>query len=185
MLAVSVSWKFAISSDREDRTKDIIVNFLTSNHFEVSSTDQIANSFPVLRATSHSCTLQIVRLAPNGADRDLFRHISLGADRTFVVFRGKIYAQQPIWWTLLDDIWSRHLREIGLSKRVAAVFGIAASSFARPSNCRGMNYTKFPRRRWLEVEQIRPLTLFVRELDWASVEWLPAIRCEFRRRCPS
>ena len=33
-----------------------------------------------------------------------------------------------------------------------------------------MNYTKFPRRRSLEVEQIRPLTLFVRELDWASVE---------------
>jgi hypothetical protein len=128
VLALSVSWKFAISSDREDRTKDIIVNFLTSNHFEVSSTDQIANSFPVLRATSHSCTLQIVRLAPNGADRDLFRHISLGADRTFVVFRGKVYAQQPIWWTLLDDIWSRHLREIGLSKRVAAVFGIAARS---------------------------------------------------------
>lgn len=128
VLAVSVSWKFAISSDRADRVNDNIVNFLTSNHFEVSSTDQIANSFPVLRATSHSCTLKIARLAPNGSDRDLFRHISLGADRTFVVFRGQVYAQQPIWWTLLDDIWSRHLREIGFSKRVAPVFAIAASS---------------------------------------------------------
>jgi hypothetical protein len=128
VLAVSVSWKFAISSDREDRTNNNIVNFLTSNHFEVSSTDQVANSFPVLRAASGSCTLKIARLAPNGSDRDLFRHISLGADRTFVVFRGQVYAQQPIWWTLLDDIWSRHLREIGFSTRVAAVFAIAASS---------------------------------------------------------
>jgi hypothetical protein len=128
VLAVSVSWKFAISSDLEDRTNDNIVNFLTNNHFEVSSTDQAANSFPVLRATSHSCTLKLARLAPNGSDRDLFRHISLGAARTFVVFRGQVYAQQPIWWTLLDDIWSRHLREIGFSRRVAPVFAIAASS---------------------------------------------------------
>ena len=128
VLAVSICWKFAISSDREDHTKDNIVNFLTINQFEVSSTDQTASSFPVLRATSRSCTLKIVRLAPNGSDGDLFRHISLGADRTFVVFRGRVYAQQPIWWTLLDDIWSRHMREIGFSERVAAVFGIAASS---------------------------------------------------------
>jgi hypothetical protein len=128
VLAVSVSWKFAISSDREDRTNEDIVNFLTRNLFEVSYTDQIANSFPVLRATSHSCTLKIARLAPNGSDRDLFRHMSLGADRTFVVFRGQVYAQQPIWWTLLDDIWSRHLHEIGFSKRVAPVLALAASS---------------------------------------------------------
>jgi hypothetical protein len=128
VLLTSISWKIAISSENGDITKDNLVDFFQRNHFEVSATDQIVHDLPVLRAKMNSCTLQIVRLTPNGSDRDLFRHLAVGADRAFVVFRGKVYAQQPIWWTVLDDVWSRHLRELGMSNRVTAVIAIAANS---------------------------------------------------------
>jgi hypothetical protein len=128
VLLASISWKVAISSDNEDSTKNSLVDFFQGNHFELSATDQTVHDLPVLRAKMGSCTLQIVRLAPNGSDQDLFRHLAVGADRAFVVFRGKVYTQQPIWWTALDDIWSRHLRELGISKHVTSVIAIAANS---------------------------------------------------------
>jgi hypothetical protein len=128
VLLTSVSWKIAVSSDDADRPKNNLVDFFKRNHFEVSAIDQTVNGLPVLRARMASCTLQIVRLASNGSDRDLFRHLAVGADRAFVVFRGKVYKQQPIWWTVLNEIWYRHLRELGLSNRVTTVIAIAANS---------------------------------------------------------
>jgi len=43
------------------------------------------------------------------------------------VIRGQLYAHQP-WWTLLDDIWSRNLREMDFSKRVAAVLAVTGTA---------------------------------------------------------
>jgi hypothetical protein len=128
VLLTSISWKIAVSSDNADSPKDNLVDFLKRNHFEVSVKDQAVNYLPVVRAKTASCTLQIVRLAPNGSDRDLFNHLAVGTDRAFVVFRGKIYKQQPVWWTVLEDIWYRHLRELGLSNRVTAVIAVTANS---------------------------------------------------------
>ena len=128
MLLASILWKIAVSSDHADSPKDNLVDFFKRNHFEVSAIDQTVYDLPVLRAKTASCTLQIVRLAPNGSNRDLFSHLAVGTDRAFVVFRGKVYKQQPIWRTVLDDIWYRHLRELGLSNRVTTVIAITANS---------------------------------------------------------
>jgi hypothetical protein len=128
VLLTSISWKIAVSSDNADSRKDNLVDFFKRNHFDVSETDQTVNYLPALRARRASCSLLVVRLSPNGSDRDLLRRLVAGSDRVFVVFGGKVYTQQPIWWTVIDDIWSRRLRELGLSKRVTTVIAIAANS---------------------------------------------------------
>jgi hypothetical protein len=129
VLVVSVVWKTATRLGIETDPKDhLIVEFLKRNHFDVSPTEQIANDVPMIRAQTASCRLQIVQLAPNGSDRDLFRHLAAGADRAFMVFRGKVYAQQPIFWTVLDDFLFRHLRELGLTKRVIPIIAVATNS---------------------------------------------------------
>lgn len=128
VLLGSVAWKVAIGLGPETEPKDrLIVDFLKRNHFDISPTEQVADN-SVIRAQTASCHLQIVQLAPNGSNRDLFRHLSAGADRAFVVFRGKVYAQQPILWTVLDDFLFRHLRELGLTRNVAPVIAVATNS---------------------------------------------------------
>jgi hypothetical protein len=128
VLLLSVAWKIAIPSDNGNDQKTPLIDFFERNHFEVSVTDLTLNNAPIIRAKTESCRLQIVRLAPNGSDRDLFRHLASGTDRAFVVFRGRVYTQQPIFWTVLDDLWSRHLRELGLTRHDTPVIAVAANS---------------------------------------------------------
>jgi hypothetical protein len=127
-LVLSVAWKTAIRSGVENVDKEHLVDFLKRNHFEVSPVEQIVNDVSMIRAQTASCSLKIVQLAPNGSNRDLFRSLAAGADRAFVVFRGKVYVQQPIFWTVLDDFWVRHLRELGVTTHSAPVIAVAASS---------------------------------------------------------
>ena len=127
-LVLSVAWKTAIGFGVENDDKEHLVDFLKRNHFEVSPTEQIVNDVSMIRAQTASCSLKIVQLAPNGSNRDLFRSLAAGADRAFVVFRGKVYVQQPIFWTVLDDFWVRHLRELGVTTHSAPVIAVAANS---------------------------------------------------------
>jgi hypothetical protein len=128
VLLTSISWKIAVSSDSADNRALNLADFLKRNHFDVAETDQTVNYLPILRARRASCSLLVVRLSPNGSDRDLLRRLVAGSDRVFVVFGGKVYTQQPVWWAVVDDIWTRHLRELGLSKRVAMVIAVAADT---------------------------------------------------------
>jgi hypothetical protein len=128
VLLLSIAWKMPIPFADKKNPKDPLVDFLKRNHFDVSATEQTLNNAPIIRAKAALCQLQIARLAPDGSDRDLFRHLATGTDRAFVVFRGKVYRQQPIFWTVLDDLWYRNLRELGLSTRITSVIAIAANS---------------------------------------------------------
>jgi hypothetical protein len=127
-LVLSVAWKTTIRSGAENDDKEHLVDFLKRNHFEVLPVEQIVNDVSMIRAQTASCSLKIVQLAPNGSNRDLFRSLAAGADRAFVVFRGKVYVQQPIFWTVLDDFWVRHLRELGVTTHSAPVIAVAANS---------------------------------------------------------
>jgi hypothetical protein len=125
---LSVAWKTATPRGIESDPKERLIDFLKRNHFDVSPIEQIVNDVSMVRARKASCHLQIVQLDPNGSDRDLSRHLAAGADRTFVVFRGQVYAQQPILWTVLNDFWVRHLRELGITTLTTPLIAVAANS---------------------------------------------------------
>ena len=108
--------------------KEDLIKFLERNHFSVVVTDEVVNDTPIIRATTAACHLQIGRLTPDGSNRDLIRHIAAGTDRSFVVFRGAVYAQQPILLTVLNYLWSRFLRELGLIRHIAPVITVAVNS---------------------------------------------------------
>jgi hypothetical protein len=86
------------------------------------------NYMPIIRVTSVSCNLQIARLTPDGSNRDLIRHLAAGTDRSFIVFRGRVYTRQPLLWTVLNYFWSRFLRELGLIKHITPVISVAANT---------------------------------------------------------
>jgi len=128
MLLVALGWKIAIQPDDPNYLKEDLIKFLERNHFSVVVTDEMVNYTPIIRATTASCHLQIGRLTPDGSNRDLIRHIAAGTDRSFVVFRGTVYAQQPVLWTVLDYLWCRFLRELGLIRHITPVINVAANS---------------------------------------------------------
>ena len=128
VLLLTIGWKIAIQPDDQSYLKEDLIKFLERNHFNVVVTDEIVNYTPIIRATTASCRLQIGRLTPDGSNRDLIRHIAAGTDRSFVVFRGTVYAQQPELWTVLNYLWSRFLRELGLIGHIAPVITVAVNS---------------------------------------------------------
>ena len=134
VLLLTVGWKSAIQPDTQDYLREKLVKFFERNHFDVVVTDEIVNDVPIIRATSASCDLQIARLTPDGSNRDLIRHLTAGTDRSFIVFRGAVYSRQPISWTVFSYLWSRFLRELGLTRHIAPVIAVAANASCNAEN---------------------------------------------------
>ena len=128
MLLLTIGWKIAIQPDDQSYLTEDLVKFLERNHFNVVVTDEVVNDTPIIRATTASCHLQIARLTPDGSNRDLIRHLAAGTDGSFIVFRGTVYAQQPVLWTVLNYLWSRFLRELGLIEHITPVISVAVNS---------------------------------------------------------
>lgn len=128
MLLLAIAWKIAIRPDARSHPEENLIKFFERNQFKVVVTDELVNYTRIIRATSASCQLQIARLTPDGSNRDLIRHFAAGLDRSFVVFAGKVYAQQPVPLTVLHYLWSRFLREVGLIERISPVINVAMNS---------------------------------------------------------
>jgi hypothetical protein len=125
-LLLTIGWRIAIQPDNQIYLKEDLIKFFERNHFNVVVTDEI--TAPIVRATTASCHLEIARLTPDGSNRDVIRHLAAGTDRSFIVFRGMVYTQQPILLTVLDYLWSRLLRELGLIRHITPVIAVAEKS---------------------------------------------------------
>jgi hypothetical protein len=125
---LSITWKIAIPPENSNELEENLVKFIERNHFNIVAIEQVAFSTLTIKATTAECRLQIATLSPDGSNRDLIRHFAMGTDRSFVVFRGAVYTQQPIFWTVLSYFWSRLLRELGLIRHIPPVIAVATNS---------------------------------------------------------
>ncbi|MCA6106019.1 hypothetical protein [Bradyrhizobium cenepequi] len=128
VLLLAIGWKIAVPADNKSHLKEDLIEFLETRHFNVVVTDQIVNDMPMVRANIASCQLHVARLTPDGSNANLIRHLAAGAEHSFVVFRGVVYTRQPVFWTVLDYLWSRFLRELGLARHISPVISVAESS---------------------------------------------------------
>ncbi len=129
VLLLAVGWKIAIQPDDQSYLAEELVKFLERNHFDVVvAVEAVNTNTPIIRATAVTCHLQIARLTPDGSNRDLIRHLAANSDRSFIVFRGKVYAEQSVAWTVLNYLWSRFLRELGFIDHITPVISVAVNS---------------------------------------------------------
>ena len=128
MLLLTIGWKIAIQPDDPNYLKEGLIKFFERNHFNVVVTDETVNYTPIIQATTATCHLQIARLTADGSNRNLVGYLASGTDRSFVVFRGTVYARQPVLWTVLNYLWSRFLRELGLIRHITPVINVAENS---------------------------------------------------------
>jgi hypothetical protein len=127
-LVASIAWKIAVAAEHKTDWRNGLVVFFERNRFNVVVTEQQATNVSIIQANKASCRLQIAKLAPDGSDQGVVRDLFAGTDRFFFVFRGRVYTQQPIFWTQVDYLWSERLRELGLIERIAPVLAIATNA---------------------------------------------------------
>ena len=82
----------------------------------------------MIQATAGGCRMLIAKSPAIGSDRDVLRRYAEAADQIFVVFRGRVYADQPDWLTVSDFLWARFRRELGLEARAAPVLAVIAGA---------------------------------------------------------
>jgi hypothetical protein len=129
---LTLAWKVAIPPYNPDDLTEELVEFFERKGFTVVVTDEVVNYVPIIHAATSSCRLVIARLTPDGSNRDLVRSAIGDADRRFVVFRGEVYAQQPVMRTVVYSLSSRFLRELGLARDITPVIAVGANSSCDP-----------------------------------------------------
>jgi hypothetical protein len=136
LLPLTLGWKVVVSSylrssqSSEPSEKVIehkIAEFIVRNHFDVVRSERVVFGLQVLEATAGACRMRLAISSSRGWHRDLIRNFTTPEDRTFVVFGGKIYREQPMWLTVSDFLWSRFVGELGLKAYPAPVINVIAS----------------------------------------------------------
>jgi hypothetical protein len=112
------------ATDIQQRVSD----FLVQQRFTVALTNQTGEGQPMLRASAGACRILVANSNPMAWDRDVIRRNATVADRSFVVFRGRVYAEQPTWLTVPDFLWSRFQRELGLPTHAAPLLAVIATT---------------------------------------------------------
>ncbi len=132
----SIGWKVAATPDASLDSSDstvatrLVTDFLARHHFDVVRSGEMPGGAQVLQVATPACTMVIVFSSPRGWDRDMVRKLVGPGDRAFVVFRGRIYDEQPMLHTIGEFLWSRLLGELGIKPRPAPVLAVTA-----PANC--------------------------------------------------
>src|SRR5690348_3629828 len=92
-----------------------IVRFLKVRGF--SATEQtLVETVRIVHAIKGDCSMILVEASPDGSTRDVMRHVGATLAQHFVVFRGKVYDEQPVWLTATEDSWTRYLRKLGIAQ---------------------------------------------------------------------
>ncbi len=126
LLPLTFAWKLAVGADNPNEFTDRIVDFLAQRGFESVTSEEVVDGLPLVRATKGECRIAVVERSGNGWTRQLMRSHGNASDRNFIIFRGRIYDDEPTLLTAANDIYFRTLRRLGWG-RAALVLGVIAS----------------------------------------------------------
>lgn len=133
LLTLSLGWKVLaravpaeVATDRDMQVR--VAEFLIRQHFSVALAERADEGKPALTAHAGACRLLVIRSPALGWDRDLIRRYAEADDQVFIVFRGRVYADQPTFRTVFDALSSRFLRELGFNRPQSPVYAVVARS---------------------------------------------------------
>jgi hypothetical protein len=131
LLAFTLGWKVAARSVAGEQPTDrnvqaAVAEFLIRQHFGVSISERAEEGKPTVVANSGSCRILVAKSPALGWDRDLIRRYADVEDRVFVVFRGRIYPDQPTFLTVFDALLTRFRRELGFRVEPSPVLAVVA-----------------------------------------------------------
>jgi hypothetical protein len=133
LLGLSLAWKLAVRPGDSPSTveRDLqldVAQFLARQHFIVTTSNEIQEGQPDIRATAGVCRILIAQSPVMGSDRDMLGRLATADDRVFVVFHGKVYQEQPTWLTVPSSLWARFQRQLGFKVQTSAVLTVVATA---------------------------------------------------------
>jgi hypothetical protein len=140
LLTLTIAWKLAVKPENPIEIQDAIVEFLADQQFDVTVTGETIENKPIIEENSDSCRFRVAKISPLGHEADPVRHIGMTTDRSYYVFRGMVYSEQPVWLTVASYLWFRFLRELSLVSRIPPV--IAVVSRAMLNNYPGAHFVR-------------------------------------------
>ena len=131
LLAFTLGWKVAARSvageqPTERNVQTAVAEFLVRQHFAVSVSENAEEGRPSVVANSGSCRILVAKSPALGWDRDVIRRYAEAEDRVFVVFRGRVYSDQPTFLTVFDALLTRFRRELGFKVERSPVLAVVA-----------------------------------------------------------
>src|SRR3954447_21849559 len=81
---------------------------------------------PLVPAARDGCSLLVAEVSPEGWHRETLRRMAGPDDRTFFVFGGAVYEEQPIWRSWVRHQWHRLNGLVGRRLAVRPVLGVVA-----------------------------------------------------------
>ena len=134
LLVLSLGSKWAVSfyappvlNEQEEKSaEEAVTRFLFRNQFTISAARNVTFGMQLVEATAGPCRLRAVLSASRGWHRDLIRNMTHPGERTFVVFRGKIYSEQPMLLTISDFLWYKLLTKLGIRAHATPVITVMA-----------------------------------------------------------
>ena len=124
--ALSVYARPVVVGQEERAAEDAVAKFLVRNHFDVVSAGNVTFGMQIVEATAGLCRLRVVLSASRGWHRDLIRSMTKPGERTFVVFRGNVYSEQPMVLTVFDFLQYKLLTKLGIGAHANPVMTVMA-----------------------------------------------------------
>jgi hypothetical protein len=128
LLPLTLAWKTAVAPHDPNEVADEIVEFLSRQQFEVTMTSETSNFMPIIQAASGACLMQVAQIEADGTTGDFIRDRATATDNVFIVFRGRVYDEQPVFATVLNYLWSKFLYQLGLMHHINPVVGVVATA---------------------------------------------------------
>jgi len=133
VLVLTLGWKLAIRPDTSEEiekkqadSQRKLADFLVRQHFTIVPAQKTLD-LPIIRATTVECQILFSRISFDGSDRERIRLYTSARDAIFVVFGGRIYAEQPTFLTVSDALWARFRRQLGLKAEATPVLAVIAN----------------------------------------------------------
>lgn len=127
LLPLTIVWKLTgVPHASSYEIKNKLVDLLIRYQFDVVELKEWSDHMPVISASTGRCRMLIMKVSPDGWQRDLVRARAQGTERVFFIFRGAIYPDQPVWLTAATHLWARELQKLGLRWHISPVIAVIA-----------------------------------------------------------
>ena len=131
LLPLTVGWKLLVyandTSDPIVKAEDKVVRFLSSHQFKLVGIQKMTGELPVVYATAGTCNMFVAVTSSRGWHRDMIRDLTKPSDQNFIVFRGRVYSEQPMFLTITDFLWSKLLNQLGFPVYASPVLAVVAT----------------------------------------------------------
>jgi hypothetical protein len=123
---MTLAWKLTVVPEDPNELREKIVEFLVQHQFDVFISEEISEGMPAILASKEACRMLILKSSPNGWRRHIISELTAATDQVFIVFRGVVYAEQPVLLTLGTHLESRILQKFGLWTHTTPVIAVVA-----------------------------------------------------------